>query len=316
MIAPPALAASLGYQMALDLEDTSPEEIAGQGRITQQEIDRVLTASCRSFAGGPEGIVPFLVERISQEERTRFIKERYGIGGMTVGERLYEGHNGKGMEIKLGGLLEPEDQVLLSWRAVTERLAQLYQREILEAMQSDEVEVPEPDIEPATYHISESQLNSVPRGPKARCRGNLDAIRTLKAVEAEGRHATPEEQDILAQYVGWGGLADAFDPNKDSWQEEYRALKDLLTDAEYAAVRASTLTAFYTPPAVIQAMYTALENMGFEGGNLLEPACGTGRFFGMLPSNMSNAKLYGVELDSIRESVQGINSIRESALGF
>lgn len=233
------------------------------------EIDRALTDSCRTFAGGAEGIVPFLAEHDSQEERVRFIRERYGIGGMTIGNRLYEDHNGKGIEITLGSLLEPEDQVLLPWRAVAERLAQIYQREILEAMLPDETEALGLNVEPATYHISESQQD-VPRGPKARFQGNLDAIRMLKAVEAEGRYATPEEQEVLAQYVGWGGLADAFDPNKESWKEEYAALKGVLTDAEYAAARASTLTAFYTPPVVIQAMYAALGNMGFSGGNLLE----------------------------------------------
>ena len=301
VIAPPALAVSLGYQMALDLEEALPEGTTAQyeqQRITQRQIDRALTDSCRTFAGGQEGIVPFLAEHDSQEERVRFIRGRYGIGGMTVGERLYEGHSGKGMEIKLGGLLEPEDQVLLSWRAVAERLAQLYQQEILEAMLPDETEEPALNVEPAIYHISETQQD-VSRGPKARFLGNLDAIRTLKAVEVEGRVATPEEQEVLAQYVGWGGLADAFDPNKDGWREEYRALKDILTDAEYAAARASTLTAFYTPPVVIQAMYAALGNMGFSGGNLLEPACGTGRFFGMLPEGMGGAHCYGVELDSV-----------------
>lgn len=301
VIAPPALAVSLGYQMALDLEEALPEGTTAQyeqQRITQRQIDRALTDSCRTFAGGQEGIVPFLAEHDSQEERVRFIRGRYGIGGMTVGERLYEGHSGKGMEIKLGGLLEPEDQVLLSWRAVAERLAQLYQQEILEAMLPDETEEPALNVEPATYHISETQQD-VSRGPKARFLGNLDAIRTLKAVEVEGRVATPEEQEVLAQYVGWGGLADAFDPNKDSWKEECAALKGVLTDAEYAAARASTLTAFYTPPVVIRAMYAALGNMGFSGGNLLEPACGTGRFFGMLPEGMGGAHCYGVELDSV-----------------
>lgn len=301
VIAPPALAVSLGYQMALDLEEALPEGTTAQyeqQRITQRQIDRALTDSCRTFAGGQEGIVPFLAEHDSQEERVRFIRGRYGIGGMTVGERLYEGHSGKGMEIKLGGLLEPEDQVLLSWRAVAERLAQLYQQEILEAMLPDETEEPALNVEPATYHISETQQD-VSRGPKARFLGNLDAIRTLKAVEVEGRVTTPEEQEVLAQYVGWGGLADAFEPNKDGWREEYRALKDILTDAEYAAARASTLTAFYTPPVVIRAMYAALGNMGFSGGNLLEPACGTGRFFGMLPEGMGGAHCYGVELDSV-----------------
>ena len=301
VIAPPALAVSLGYQMALDLEEALPEGTTAQyeqQRITQRQIDRALTDSCRTFAGGQEGIVPFLAEHDSQEERVRFIRERYGIGGMTIGNRLYEDHNGRGMEITLGSLLEPEDQVLLSWRAVAERLAQIYQREILEAMLPDETEALGLNVEPATYHISETQQD-VPRGPKARFQGNLDAIRTLKAVEAEGRAATTEEQEVLARYVGWGGLADAFDSNKDSWKEEYAALKGVLTDAEYAAARASTLTAFYTPPVVIQAMYAALGNMGFSGGNLLEPACGTGRFFGMLPEGMGGAHCYGVELDSV-----------------
>lgn len=302
VMTPPALSASLGTQMTMDLESVPSKETAvqdGKKRITQEDIDRALMASCRSFAGGPEQIVPFMAEHGIQEERTRFLRERYGIGGMMLGNHLAEGHNGKGMEITLGSLLEPEDQVLLPWRAVAGRLAQLYHQEILQAMQPDEMETLALHMEPVSYRIPEERQNPVPRGPKARFRENLEAIRTLKAVEAEGRAATPEEQEVLAQYVGWGGLADAFDSGKDSWQEEYRALKALLIDEEYAAARASTLTAFYTPPVVIQAMYAALRNMGFSGGNLLEPACGTGRFFGMLPEGMGRTQCYGVELDSI-----------------
>lgn len=120
---------------------------------------------------------------------------------------------------------------------------------------------------------------------------NLDAIRTLKTVEAESRAATAEEQAVLAQYVGWGGLADFFDEKNPRYAE----LKELLTDAEYAAARESTLTAFYTPPVVIRGIYAALGQLGFTQGNILEPSCGIGNFLGMLPESMSGSKLYGVE---------------------
>ena len=113
------------------------------------------------------------------------------------------------------------------------------------------------------------------------------------------RNATPEEQEILSQYVGWGGLADAFDPDKDSWAKEYTQLKELLSPEEYAAARASTLNAHYTSPTVIHAIYDAVEKMGFQTGNILEPSCGVGNFFGMLPESMQGSRLYGVELDSI-----------------
>ena len=124
---------------------------------------------------------------------------------------------------------------------------------------------------------------------------NLDAIRTLKTVEAENRSATAEEQTVLAQYVGWGGLADFFDEKNPRYAE----LKELLTDAEYAAARESTLTAFFTPPVVIRGIYAALGQMGFTQGNILEPSCGIGNFLGMLPESMSGSKLYGVELDDL-----------------
>ena len=121
----------------------------------------------------------------------------------------------------------------------------------------------------------------------------------MQAIEAEGRSATPEEQTVLSQYVGWGGLADAFDPDKDSWAREYTQLKELLSPEEYTAARASTLNAHYTRPTVIRAIYDAVEQMGFRTGNILEPSCGVGNFFGMLPESMAGSRLYGVELDSI-----------------
>ena len=147
------------------------------------------------------------------------------------------------------------------------------------------------------FHISDSHLGE--GGPKQKFARNVEAIRTLQTLENENRNATPEEQEILSQYVGWGGLADAFDPDKDSWAKEYVRLKELLSPEEYAAARASTLNAHYTSPTVIRAIYDAVERMGFRSGNILEPACGVGNFFGMLPESMAGSKLYGVELDSI-----------------
>ena len=139
-----------------------------------------------------------------------------------------------------------------------------------------------------------------PTGPKAKYTANVTAIKTLKQIESEHRHATAEEQDILAHYSGWGGIADAFDSTKENWSREYAELKDLLTDKEYSAARESTLTAFYTEPYIIKRIYTALENMGFTGGEILDPAMGTGNFFGNLPVEMAeNSRLYGVELDSL-----------------
>ena len=162
------------------------------------------------------------------------------------------------------------------------------------------IENPEPQISapPArNFRITDEHLGE--GGPKQKFARNIEAIRTLLAIEAEGRSATPEEQEILSQYVGWGGLADAFDPDKDSWAKEYKELKGLLSEDEYAAARASTLNAHYTSPTVIRAIYDAVEQIGFTTGNILEPSCGVGNFFGMLPESMQGSRLYGVELDSI-----------------
>ncbi len=161
--------------------------------------------------------------------------------------------------------------------------------------------IPTDSLKPHQYRITEDTLGT--GSPKEKFKANIAAIKTLKQCEAEERLATAEKQDILAGYVGWGGLPDAFDSAKDSWHTEYQQLKDLLTEAEYKAARASTLTAFYTPPVVIKAMYQALERMGFRQGNLLDPACGTGHFFGLLPESMAGSQLYGVELDPLTAGI-------------
>ena len=147
------------------------------------------------------------------------------------------------------------------------------------------------------FHITDDTLGI--GGAKEKFKRNIDAIRTLEKIEGENRIATPEEQKILSQYVGWGGLADAFDESKSAWAGEYQELKSLLSDAEYASARESTLNAHYTSPVIIRSIYEALENMGFEKGNVLEPAMGIGNFFGMLPEKMQESRLYGVELDGI-----------------
>ena len=147
------------------------------------------------------------------------------------------------------------------------------------------------------FHITDDDLGV--GGPKQKFARNIEAIRTLFKLEEEHRGATAEEQQVLSQYVGWGGLADAFDPGKDNWAKEYAELKGLLSEDEYAAARSSTLNAHYTSPTVIRSIYDAVERMGFRSGNILEPSMGVGNFFGMLPDSMAGSRLYGVELDSI-----------------
>ena len=162
----------------------------------------------------------------------------------------------------------------------------------------DEARNAEPVPEAAgNFHITDDHLGE--GGAKQKYARNIEAIRTLFKLEEEHRGATAEEQQVLSQYVGWGGLADAFDPGKDSWAKEYAELKGLLSEDEYAAARSSTLNAHYTSPTVIRGIYDAVERMGFRSGNILEPSMGVGNFFGMLPDTMQGSRLYGVELDSI-----------------
>ena len=158
-----------------------------------------------------------------------------------------------------------------------------------------------PMAERHTFNLRENEVETV--GKKERFRRNIMAIRLLKKCQEENRFATPEEQIILSKYVGWGGLSEAFDENNSAWATEYLELSSVLTPEEYASARESTLTAFYTPPEVITAIYKAMEQMGFKEGNLLEPSCGIGNFIGMLPDAMQDSKIYGVELDTISAGI-------------
>ena len=152
-----------------------------------------------------------------------------------------------------------------------------------------------------TFNLRENEVETV--GKKERFRRNIMAIQLLKKCQEENRFATPEEQIVLSKYVGWGGLSEAFDENNSAWATEYLELSSVLTPEEYASARESTLTAFYTPPEVITAIYKAMEQMGFKEGNLLEPSCGIGNFIGMLPDTMQDSKIYGVELDTISAGI-------------
>ena len=170
---------------------------------------------------------------------------------------------------------------------------------VVQTLRTEKPKPPRDTPIPSTenFRITDEDLGM--GGAKVKFRRNMDAITTLKAIESEGRQATKKEQEILSRYVGWGGLADAFDDSKSGWASEYQELKNALTPAEYEAARASTLNAHYTSPTVIRAIYEAVGNMGFQTGNILEPSMGVGNFFGMLPDQMQNSRLYGVELDPI-----------------
>ncbi len=169
---------------------------------------------------------------------------------------------------------------------------------VVEKLHFDEPEQEQPEQPTAhNFRITDDHLGE--GGPKAKFRANMDAINLLHELEVDGRDATPEEQEILSRYVGWGGLADAFDEQKPQWADEFRELRTALSPEEYAAARASTPNAHYTSPTVIRAIYDAVERMGFRTGNILEPSMGVGNFFGLLPESIQGSRLYGVELDSI-----------------
>lgn len=217
--------------------------------------------------------------------------------------------------VRTDDYLSPEEMEKYEERQEAQKLADL--EEAQQALEAEQIDVNQPedketsetveeverredtvtDIQATNFHITDDELGQ--GTPKEKFRANIMAIQLLKKCEDENRNATPAEQEILSRYVGWGGLADAFDETKAAWETEYLELKTVLTPEEYAAARASTLNAHYTQPIVIDSMYQVLENLGFTKGNILEPSMGVGNFFGMLPENLNQSKLYGVELDSI-----------------
>lgn len=181
--------------------------------------------------------------------------------------------------------------------SLVKEFADNYNYIVSDKIQKEDILINPVQSKKINYQIMDKDLGK--RTPKERYNDNVAAIRLLFSLEKQGRNATKDEQDILSRYVGWGGLADVFDESKSNWANEYLELKSLLSEEEYKSARESTLTSFYTSPVVIESIYKALNNLGFRHGNILEPSCGIGNFFGMLPDEMNNSKMYGVELDSI-----------------
>lgn len=181
--------------------------------------------------------------------------------------------------------------------SLVKEFADNYNYIVSDKIQKEDILIDPVQSKKINYQIMDKDLGK--RTPKERYNDNVAAIRLLFSLEKQGRNATKDEQDILSRYVGWGGLADVFDESKSNWANEYLELKSLLSEEEYKSARESTLTSFYTSPVVIESIYKALNNLGFRHGNILEPSCGIGNFFGMLPDEMNNSKMYGVELDSI-----------------
>lgn len=181
--------------------------------------------------------------------------------------------------------------------SLVKEFADNYNYIVSDKIQKEDILINPVQSEKINYQIMDKDLGK--RTPKERYNDNVVAIRLLFSLEKQGRNATKDEQDILSRYVGWGGLADVFDESKSNWANEYLELKSLLSEEEYKSARESTLTSFYTSPVVIESIYKALNNLGFRHGNILEPSCGIGNFFGMLPDEMKDSKMYGVELDSI-----------------
>lgn len=181
--------------------------------------------------------------------------------------------------------------------SLVKEFADNYNYIVSDKIRKEDISIDPVQSEKINYQIMDKDLGK--RTPKERYNDNVAAIRLLFSLEKQGRNATKDEQDILSRYVGWGGLADAFDESKSNWANEHLELKSLLSEEEYKSARESTLTSFYTSPVVIESIYKALNNLGFRHGNILEPSCGIGNFFGMLPDEMKGSKMYGVELDSI-----------------
>ena len=309
-----------GYQMSLfDIVSASePEENAEEPEVEESaaEVEEVQKGEPESESESESVIV--------QEEWDENVFEYQGYHFKAVGV-LPQGLEGKELVNQTRGntelhltTYEREDDILYSYAGFYEASGSSkadifrcmetgrnyipgenelfgYEGEFLPYLQNEQVQEQEP--EPHNFHITDDDLGA--GGPKAKFKANMEAIRLLKELEQDQRLATPEEQEVLSRYVGWGGIPQAFEERNSAWAEEYTQLKGILTPEEYSAARASTLNAFYTSPTVIKAMYEALGNMGLKQGNILEPSCGVGNFMGLLPESMSAANMYGVELDPV-----------------
>ncbi len=299
--------------------------------ITEDELDELLLQGSH-MSGSKERIYDFFTNTAdSNKDAADFLKKEYGTGGhspaFSFEENTWESYDAKGISLTKGDISNPDNQVLLKWPDVAKRIRNLINsgeflpEEKLMIEQNHEIKGEFEKAEPIdnefplsrglkitpteknftaeNFKITVSGELQEKRAPKERFNDNVAAIETLKNIEKENRDAIESEQKILSKYVGWGGLSDAFDDTKDGWSKEYQILKKLLSPEEYASARASTLTSYYTQPIIIEAMYDALEKMGFVRGNILDSSMGIGNFFGMLPETMRSSRLYGVELDKI-----------------
>lgn len=294
--------------------------------ITQDEIDYALCEGS-DFSGGKYRIYDYFIEGHDKKDTIEFLKKEYGIGGRTSAlpgnDDSQADHDAKGIRLEKGSYGNPYAKVLLKWNIVEKRLRELiaedkylsvkekeeyraYKEEQLPTDSQITIETPESNesdvlmsdkTNAANFHITDDALGV--GTPKEKFGKNIEAITLLKQLEIEHRYATPQEQEILSQYVGWGGLSDAFDERKSNWSTEYQVLRELLSSEEYSMARESTLNSHYTSPVIIRQMYHSLRKMGFVKGNVLEPSMGIGNFFGMLPDSMRESNLYGVELDDI-----------------
>lgn len=271
--------------------------------------------------GWQKRVYDFFRDNESTTERAGFLRQEYGMCGSSItfptGERGYWSSDSKGITFSI---YDSENKdVTLSWRVVSQMMGEYISQEtlhedgILKQTVMDMVPEDDSETEDAIETETESAValhqqkhnfkitddNLGIGGPKTKYRFNIDAVRLLKLIETEKRLAGVEEQEVLSQYVGWGGIPQVFDENNRDWQKEYVELKELLTEKEYEAARASTLNAHFTPPVVIKATYKVLGNFGFKNGNILEPSVAIGNYFGLLPEEMQKSRLYGVELDSI-----------------
>ena len=277
----------------------------------EEETDKIIRKS--EFANPEDYEAYFVIDDIKNMEEDK----SYTVARVINNKNCVELHYTDGIATIEYGTKQDDN----SWKSIIEeilwfdknqskdeiisKLEELFEEEYLEHTKHKENNEPQTNnsnfkisqIEKINFNINDNQLGEGTQ--KEKVRKNIEAIKLLHKLEDENRLANKEEQEILSKYVGWGGLPDVFDENKDNWSKEYNELKEILTDDEYKSARASTLTAFYTPPIVINAIYNALKNMGVEQANILEPSCGTGNFLGMLPHEMQSSKLYGVELDSI-----------------
>ena len=289
-------------------------QIENDNIITQKNIDDVL----KSYSGA-ENIYNFFQDNSSKEDRIKYLKWEYGTGGFSIPDRgdfIDDAfYTSKNMKLYKNHFSANEVKVVLSWNKIEKRIQELIdenqyfipEKETENIIENDEIIHPYADEENSKDNISKNfkiteEIQSEKLLPSERLNNNIEAIKVLKNLKE--REAADDEKITLSKYVGWGGLADVFDENKGGqWEEARNFLKENLTQEEYDNAKASTLTAFYTPKIVIDSIYKGIQQLGFEGGNILEPSCGVGNFIGNLPDELEKSKIYGVELDSISGNI-------------